>query len=373
MQNKLTSFSDLMKMSVDQFKDSKRMSFYFIANLINGLVNFAFLIPPGIIVVVAAVVLVGMPGTNNSFGNQIMGATSYLSAQDVNVSNGEFLNLDTETDSLNNPMVPNPQGVGKTAAGKFLTPFILALIISLPYFLFIIGYNNAYNTYTLLHINYNEIPGFGFLIKKSFSKALRVAVITLVIVLIAMLGFILLIIPGVVVLMLLMYAPWIAVHENKGVTESLKTSWNMVKQYFFDILGRNMLAGFMYYAVILLANGLASILVQNDIPLIGSLITMVVNFMGTYLLVLFTTNVYMDVRNALGMERPSLDSDKPNDNISSAGIGAISSGYGVGINTSTATMGSSRSTLAATSTIDTTSSSETWSDELPPSNLNTIN
>lgn len=371
MQNKLTSFSDLLSLSIDQLKDSKRLIFYFVSSLVNGLVNFALLLPLGLIIGIAVFLFAGSPNKVNSFEQQVRGVTSYLSAENLDAATNEE-SAPEYMNPLSPKMVAQPATNGATTQ-KFMTFLLFVLIVCLPYLLFVVGFNSAFKIFSLLHINYNELPSYGLLVKKSFSKALRVAVVSLIAAGICLVGFLFLIIPGLVLAMLFGYAPWIAVHDNKGITASLKTSMDMVKPYFFDILGRNLLVFAMYFVVILIVNAIVGVLQQNNIPLIGELISTAVNFLGAYLVVLFSTNVYMDVRNALGMEKPSLDSDKPSGNIGSAGIGAVSSGYGMGTNTSTATMGSTRSTLAATSYIDTTSSDETWKEELPPNNLNTIN
>lgn len=91
--------------------------------------------------------------------------------------------------------------------------------------------------------------------------------LTILVGLITVAGLIVLIVPGVILGMMLMFASYALVLEGKSVTDSMRRSFDLVKGNFWPVLGRALL-----FALIILA--INSVI--GFIPIIGQLITAVI-------------------------------------------------------------------------------------------------
>ncbi|NQT46813.1 MAG: hypothetical protein HQ593_04970 [Candidatus Omnitrophica bacterium] len=79
-----------------------------------------------------------------------------------------------------------------------------------------------------------------------FSKFLPLLGLFMLQTVLTLTGFVLLIIPGIIVATMWLYATFFMVDKNTGVIESLKTSWNLVRQKGF---GMNILLLVIYVAL----------------------------------------------------------------------------------------------------------------------------
>lgn len=101
--------------------------------------------------------------------------------------------------------------------------------------------------------------------------------------LIVMVGFIFLIIPGIILSFFLIFAPFILILEKKSITESIMESFRLVKNNFWDVLVRHLVIYFAFMAVVVFS---------NFIPLAN----MAVNFLGSIFIVIYMYLLYKNVR-----------------------------------------------------------------------------
>lgn len=112
-----------------------------------------------------------------------------------------------------------------------------------------------------------------------------------------LIGFILLIIPGIIVAVWLSFAMYIVVAENKTGMNALKASKSYVEGYWWPIFGRILLVGLV---VAIISSVIGSIAIGLFGQTIGSLINSVVSLIITPFAVLYQYNLYLDVKRAKG-------------------------------------------------------------------------
>jgi hypothetical protein len=120
----------------------------------------------------------------------------------------------------------------------------ISIIVSILTLVFAFGLMAFYSTlFTLIAIkihNKDFVP-MKALWKESLKKAPKFFALTLISSIAITLGYILLIVPGVILTICFMFAPYILLNENTGVFEALKKSRALVKGYKLALYGRGAL------------------------------------------------------------------------------------------------------------------------------------
>lgn len=62
-------------------------------------------------------------------------------------------------------------------------------------------------------------------------------------------GFLMFVIPGIIFSILLLFAPYILVLEKRGVTESIKRSYNLIKDHFWNLLLRFFVIYLIFFVI----------------------------------------------------------------------------------------------------------------------------
>ncbi|NQU99098.1 MAG: hypothetical protein HQ538_00005 [Parcubacteria group bacterium] len=101
--------------------------------------------------------------------------------------------------------------------------------------------------------------------------------------LLAMVGFIFLIIPGIIIGFCMMFAPYILILENKKITECLKESFILVKDNFMNLLWKHILVFFAFAAIIMFS---------SFIPLAN----MVISFLSGIFSIIYVYLLYVDIK-----------------------------------------------------------------------------
>jgi hypothetical protein len=105
--------------------------------------------------------------------------------------------------------------------------------------------------------------------------------------LLMMIGFIFLIIPGIIIGFCMMFAPYILILENKKITECIKESFILVKDNFMNLLWRHILVFFAFAAIIMFS---------SFIPLAN----MVINFLSGIFTIIYIYLLYVDIKKVRG-------------------------------------------------------------------------
>ena len=158
-----------------------------------------------------------------------------------------------------------------------------------------------FSVLTLVMIIFNFLMNLSYLHislskkeKVSFREAFRVAKhyfwkylgLVIVITVFLILLFLLLIIPGIIFMVYWIFAIYIFIGENKGVSESLRASKKIVKGHWWKVFGFLLLIVIIAFAVI----GIFSF-----VPFVGDLVPNLVILPFIYL---FFKNFYLDLRGA---------------------------------------------------------------------------
>lgn len=105
-----------------------------------------------------------------------------------------------------------------------------------------------------------KTPTFDILWKEFRQKGLKLFLLVICLAIALLVGFILLIIPGVILLWRLSMAPYIMIDKGTDISESFVQSWEMTRSYAWPV-----------YSIFLVSILLA---VTNLVPIIGSLIAL---------------------------------------------------------------------------------------------------
>lgn len=101
--------------------------------------------------------------------------------------------------------------------------------------------------------------------------------------LITMIGFIFLILPGIILGFFLVFAPFILVLEKKGIVDSIAESFRLVKNNFWEILLRLVVIYFAFMVVVIFS---------NFIPLAN----IAINFLSSIFMVIYLYLLYKSVK-----------------------------------------------------------------------------
>ncbi len=101
--------------------------------------------------------------------------------------------------------------------------------------------------------------------------------------LLTMVGFIFLIIPGIIIGFCMMFAPYLLILENKKITECIKESFILVKDNFLDLLWKHILVFFAFTVIIVFS---------SFIPLAN----MVINFLSGIFFVIYVYWLYINIK-----------------------------------------------------------------------------
>ena len=101
--------------------------------------------------------------------------------------------------------------------------------------------------------------------------------------LIVMVGFMFLIIPGIILAFFLIFAPFILILEKKSITESIVESFRLVKNNFWEVLLRHLVIYFAFIVVVV---------ISNFIPLAS----IAVNFLSSIFMVIYMYLLYKSIR-----------------------------------------------------------------------------
>lgn len=111
-------------------------------------------------------------------------------------------------------------------------------------------------------------------------------------------GFILIIIPGIIVAVWLSFSYFIVIDENKRGLEALKASKAYVENYFWPVLGRLLAVSIIVMIVIIIIGILAQMILGVAL---GSLIQTVISLAITPFVVLYQYNLYKNVKQVKGV------------------------------------------------------------------------
>ncbi|SRR6056297_460223 len=183
--------------------------------------------------------------------------------------------------------VLNSQGQGGILLGIFV-------ILSIIFVLFSIYFSISSQAATLLYFR-KEYPKpgvwaiFNEARKNYFWKFLGMSIL---LGLIFLLGFLLLIIPGIILIVYLAFSAWILIFEDKGVVESIKGSASLVKGYWWAVLGRFLAVYGVFYLAVILIESLFNSSQFNE-P--GSFITQLISFVLAPFFLSFSYIIYKDL------------------------------------------------------------------------------
>jgi len=159
------------------------------------------------------------PGSNSTI-NPFEGAPAYKYNDMVNEPNYNYKRVVTKPTSM--PTVPDTKEI-VLALGLWL---VICILMAL-YGTFI----SAVGIKTALDISQNSPEAIKALLKGSFKVTPKLLALVTLKTLIVGLGYLLFIIPGIILQIKLMFSEIIMLQENKGIMESMKDSMELVKGY----------------------------------------------------------------------------------------------------------------------------------------------
>ena len=151
----------------------------------------------------------------------------------------------------------------------------------------------------IVSIAYSELKGIGVEymqgINDAISKLAPLVVAAIVIAVLVGIGFMLLVIPGLIVGLLLMFAVQEIMISGKSAPDALSGSYNLVKANFGNVL--------IYAIVLLIISGVASAII-GIIPFIGNAISTI---LVTPYVAISLTMAYMQLTEPSAQAKPSPD------------------------------------------------------------------
>jgi hypothetical protein len=102
-------------------------------------------------------------------------------------------------------------------------------------------------------------------------------------ILLTMIGFIFLIIPGIIIGFCMMFAPYLLILENKKITECIKESFILVKDNFMSTLWKHILVFFAFVIIVMFS---------SFMPLAN----MVISFLSGIFTIIYVYLIYKDIR-----------------------------------------------------------------------------
>lgn len=138
---------------------------------------------------------------------------------------------DYDNNKINNPLLSSPSEISGAQLGSIIGGGLLILLIfaAINFFFIVMGIALQLKTAGGRKPDFNELFDDG---KKYFFPMLGLIIVMAVVIII---GFILLIVPGVIALGRLAMAPFIMIDKKVGIEEALKQSNELGKKYFGKI------------------------------------------------------------------------------------------------------------------------------------------
>lgn len=170
---------------------------------------------------------------------------------------------------------------------------IIILLITVAYVAFAMAIQAGF--ILLLADEKNEHSAFSYL-KKGFAFAWPLFLASLLSMLLIMGGFVLLIIPGVIIMFFLAFSSFNIVLAKKGPMESIRMSVSMVKQHFGAVLGRMLLLMGIYVLVQVVVGQVANALKESGLG--GIIFIMVLSFGAGLYAMTYVYTLYKQVRSA---------------------------------------------------------------------------
>lgn len=110
--------------------------------------------------------------------------------------------------------------------------------------------------------------------------------------LIFIVGFLLFVIPGVILLIYLAFTAWVLIFEEKGVVESIKGSAGLVKGYWWAVLGRFLAVYGVFYLIVALPEALID---SPQFAEFWSFVIQAISFVLTPFFLAFSYLIYKDL------------------------------------------------------------------------------
>gem|GEM_PF-5702160 len=179
-----------------------------------------------------------------------------------------------------------------------LIPIVLIIILIFP-FLYAVNWVSLAHKRLTLAILDNRKPTFKEIFKHDSKKIFGLIGLSFLTGLAVLGGYLLLIIPGIILLIMFSYAPFIYVKKDIGVIDAMGESFALVKSSWQELLG----VGSIFLLYRALAQGI------SNIPILGALFSMV--FLPIDVFVAYWQDVatgYRYTSAASGAPRPKVDS-----------------------------------------------------------------
>lgn len=199
---------------------------------------------------------------------------------------------------------------GTAALPLYLSVIIGILAVALI-IIFAVVYFHAYIAEFILlkdlsaEVNFKNV---GEWYKKARQYFWTVALVSVIFTFLALIGFILFVIPGVIVCIVYAFAIYAVIYEDKKIKEAFSRSKELVKGYFWPVFGRFAAGGFLVWLAYVIIGGigaglaylltvLAKIPISKDVITLSSdLLSVVVGLIIGPLSLIYTYKIYRSLR-----------------------------------------------------------------------------
>lgn len=162
----------------------------------------------------------------------------------------------------------------------------LFLIFAASFFL------NAWMLTALILAISKKIPKIATItdvLKQSWPKIWKIFLALILVFLIIGIGFLLLIIPGIIFAVWLSQTFFLLILKDRPITDAMKESKALIKGHFWRVLGYNLSAIVLMYVILI---GV------NIIPFLGTMIAPLLGIAFTPFLIAFQYQIYLELRNS---------------------------------------------------------------------------
>lgn len=125
--------------------------------------------------------------------------------------------------------------------GAIIAVGVLFYILFIVLIMVLVGWLQASEMYLVIETAAKRRCSVSDALRRGWKKKWSLVGLTLLMMVIVYFGFFLFIVPGVILMVRYIFAPFIMMSENLTVTDSLRRSWAITKGHFWAILGRGLL------------------------------------------------------------------------------------------------------------------------------------